>query len=74
MTDETNDNLLIKLHKDLCEKLLELIKKEEVSSAELNVIRQFLKDNRIEGLPNDDSALGKLVQELPEEFRNQQAN
>jgi hypothetical protein len=35
------------------------------SPAYLNVVRQFLKDNKIEALPASGSPMGKLVEALP---------
>lgn len=55
----------------LCNELTKrLIDRENpASSAELNVIRQFLKDNDISALMVDDSPLADLVDTLPEEFK-----
>ena len=56
---------LEELHSELTQKLLEKIRSYEVSSSELNVCRQFLKDNGIESLAVDNSPLRSLVDELP---------
>ena len=53
------------LHSELTQKLLEKIRDPEVSASELNVARQFLKDNGIESLPVDNSPLRDLMKELP---------
>lgn len=53
------------LHKVLAEQLLERVKDPEAKPADLNVARQFLKDNNIDGLPVDGSPLGDLVKTLP---------
>jgi hypothetical protein len=37
----------------------------EAKAGDLNVARQFLKDNHIEGLPADNSPLADLVKTLP---------
>lgn len=59
-----------KLHELLCEELTKRLTGEEpATSAELNVIRQFLKDNDITALAVDDSPLADLISQLPEEFR-----
>ncbi len=56
---------LEQLHSELTQKLLEKIRSSEVTASELNVCRQFLKDNGIESLPVDNSPLRSLVDELP---------
>tara|TARA_B100001094_G_C18042413_1_gene725660 strand:- start:452 stop:667 length:216 start_codon:yes stop_codon:yes gene_type:complete len=59
------DEKLIKLHDVLATILLEKVKDPEVKSADLNVARQFLKDNDITAIPTDENALAKLLQDLP---------
>jgi hypothetical protein len=56
---------LIELHSILAEQLLKKVKDEDVKASDLNVARQFLKDNGIDGLPTNDNPLGELVNELP---------
>ena len=56
---------LEQLHSELTQKLLEKIRDPEVTASELNVARQFLKDNGIEGLPMENSPFKELVDELP---------
>ena len=46
-------------------KLLDKVKDPEVKSSDLNVARQFLKDNGIDAVPVDDSPLQKLLDEMP---------
>ena len=53
------------LHSELTQKLLDKIRSPEVSASELNVARQFLKDNGVESIPIDNSPLKSLVDELP---------
>ena len=60
----SNDKLR-DLHTILCEKLLEKINDPDAKSADLNVARQFLRDNGIDAVPTDDSPLKKLLDELP---------
>ena len=60
----SNDKLR-DLHSILCEKLLEKINDPDAKSADLNVARQFLRDNGIDAVPTDDSPLKKLLDELP---------
>ena len=56
---------LTELHSLLAEKLLEKVKDPECKSADLNVARQFLKDNNIDAVPVEGSPLDKLIEELP---------
>lgn len=56
---------LSELHEVLASILLDKIRDPEVKSAELNVARQFLKDNDITAIPTDDNALAQLLQDLP---------
>jgi len=56
---------LIELHSILAEQLLKKVREEDVKASDLNVARQFLKDNGIDGLPTNDNPLGELVNELP---------
>jgi hypothetical protein len=53
------------LHKTLAENLLLRIQDPEAKSSDLNVARQFLKDNNIDAIPTNDSPLGDLVASLP---------
>ena len=56
---------LLELHSILAEQLLKKVKAEYVKASDLNVARQFLKDNGIDGLPTNDNPLGQLINELP---------
>ena len=56
---------LEQLHSELTQKLLDKIRSPEVTASELNVCRQFLKDNGVESIPIDNSPLKSLVDELP---------
>ena len=60
-----NEKNLKELHNVLTEKLLQRVKDPEVKASDLNVARQFLKDNGIEAIPVDNSPLKNLVDELP---------
>tara|TARA_Y100001937_G_scaffold66817_1_gene91358 strand:+ start:105 stop:329 length:225 start_codon:yes stop_codon:yes gene_type:complete len=57
--------LLDELHTDLAQELLDKVRSGKAKASELNVARQFLKDNGIEGLPVDNTPLKELVDELP---------
>tara|TARA_R110002012_G_C11295888_1_gene572636 strand:+ start:297 stop:509 length:213 start_codon:yes stop_codon:yes gene_type:complete len=56
---------LQELHSLLAEQLLNKIKDPDVKASDLNVARQFLKDNGIDAVPVNDNPLAKLVDELP---------
>lgn len=56
---------LEELHEELAKVLLERVKDKDAKSADLNVARQFLKDNNVDAVPTDDSPLKKLIEELP---------
>ena len=56
---------LKELHEVLATELLKRVKDPEAKSADLNVARQFLKDNNIDAVPVDNSPLKKLIDELP---------
>jgi hypothetical protein len=56
---------LSELHNSLTNKLLERIQDPEVKASDLNVARQFLKDNGIECQPHENNAISRLAQELP---------
>jgi hypothetical protein len=59
-----NDKLS-ELHQELAKVLLERVKDPDAKSSDLNVARQFLKDNNIDAVPVVDSPLQKLLEELP---------
>lgn len=61
----TEKQMMELLHKALAENLLLRVQDPEAKSSDLNVARQFLKDNHIEGLPTENSVLGDLVKTLP---------
>ena len=56
---------LKELHGVLATELLKRVKDPEAKASDLNVARQFLKDNGIEAIPTDNSPLKALVDELP---------
>ena len=59
------NKILDELHTELAETLLDKIRSGEAKASELNVARQFLRDNGIEGIPVDNTALKDLTDELP---------
>ena len=54
------------LHKTLAENLPLRIKDPEAKSSDLNVTRQFLKDNGIDAVPVEGSPLSDLVATVPD--------
>lgn len=67
------DKKLNKLHEMLCDELSEQLRnsggEERPAPALLNVIRQFLRDNHVDGVQGNDEALDNLIAELPEDFK-----
>jgi hypothetical protein len=59
------NTLFTQLHEELGQVLLEKLRDPDIKSADLNVIRQFLKDNDVVAIPTDSNALGSLLDELP---------
>ena len=62
----TKSELMELLHQTLAENLLSRISNPEAKSADLNVARQFLKDNGIEAVAAEGSPLADLVATLPD--------
>lgn len=56
---------LKELHEVLATELLKRVKDPDAKSADLNVARQFLKDNNVDAVPTGDNPLQKLMEELP---------
>ena len=56
---------LKELHAVLAEKLLAKVKDPDAKSSDLNVARQFLRDNGIDAVPTEGSSLQRLAEELP---------
>ena len=59
------NKILDELHVRLGEELLEKIKSGEARASDLNVCRQFLKDNSYEVPPTQENPLRDLVDKLP---------
>jgi len=70
----TRDDKLIELNDRLAEALLQLITSGEAKAADLNVARQYLKDNNLSVLlgsyedPEKDSPIFKLADESQKEL------
>tara|TARA_X000001382_G_C3173799_1_gene180443 strand:+ start:726 stop:968 length:243 start_codon:yes stop_codon:yes gene_type:complete len=65
MSENNTEKKLGKLHEQLTNVLLEKIRDPEVKASDLNVARQFLKDNNIDCIPTENNSIGKLSEELP---------
>tara|TARA_B100001939_G_scaffold314861_1_gene299616 strand:+ start:2299 stop:2541 length:243 start_codon:yes stop_codon:yes gene_type:complete len=65
MSDQTTEKKLSNLHGKLADVLLDRIRDPEVKASDLNVARQFLKDNNIDCSPTETNSIGKLAEELP---------
>ena len=58
--------LLETLHECLAKELLGKIKSGEAKAGDLNVARQFLKDNGVECLPVEKNPMQELMNNLPD--------
>ncbi len=58
--------LLETLHECLAKELLGKIKSGEAKAGDLNVARQFLKDNGIECIPVENNPMEDLMNNLPD--------
>ena len=59
------DKVLDDLHTELATTLLDKVKSGTAKASDLNVARQFLRDNGIAGVPVENSPLKNLMDELP---------
>ena len=69
----TDKELMEQLHSTLASTLLSRITDPDVKASDLNVARQFLKDNGIEALAAEGSPLADLVATLPD-FNDEDAD
>ena len=65
---------LERLHNVLTQELLTRITSGDASAGDLNVARQFLRDNHIEALPVADSPLKNLLDTLSPPESNDECN
>ena len=54
------------LHGALTDVLLDLVKSGNAKASDLNVARQFLKDNGIECIPTENNGMEDLMKNLPD--------
>ena len=62
---DRNLELLKTIHYELAKHILDLIKSGEAKAGDLNVARQFLKDNGIECIPVENNPIEDLMTNLP---------
>ena len=63
---DKNLEILKTIHYELAKHILDLIKSGEAKSSDLNVARQFLKDNGIECIPVENNPMEELMENLPD--------
>ena len=59
------DKVLDDLHTELATTLLDKVRSGTAKASDLNVARQFLRDNGIAGVPVENSPLKGLMDDLP---------
>lgn len=59
------EDIFDKLHDAVATTLLDKIQSGDANASDLNVARQFLRDNGIAGIPQENSPLKHLMDELP---------
>ena len=63
---DKNLKLLKTIHYELAKHILDLIKSGEAKAGDLNVARQFLKDNGIECIPVENNPMEDRMNNLPD--------
>ena len=63
--ENKTEKKLSELHNKLTDVLLDKIRDPDVKASDLNVARQFLKDNNIDCAPTESNNMAKLAEELP---------
>ena len=63
---DKNLEILKTIHYELAKHILDLIKSGEAKAWDLNVARQFLKDNGVECLPVEKNPMQELMENLPD--------
>ena len=59
-------DVLSDVHELMAHWCLDKLREGEVNAADLNIIRQFLKDNQITAQPVEETSFGELAKALPE--------
>lgn len=65
MADTNMKEIMAKIHEALANELLDRVMSGEATPSDLNVCRQFLKDNGIDAIAREGSPLHQLGQILP---------
>ena len=63
---DKNLKILKTIHYELAKHILDLIKSWEAKAGDLNVARQFLKDNGIECIPVENNPMEEIMNNLPD--------
>ena len=63
---DKNLKILKTIHYELAKHILDLIKSGEAKASDLNVARQFLKDNGIECIPVENNPMEEIMNNLPD--------
>lgn len=65
MTKNALQKALDDLHVTLAQELLARVKEGRATAADLSVARQFLKDNNVDGTPQEGTPLHDLAKSVP---------
>ena len=63
---DKNLEILKTIHYELAKHILDLIKSGEAKASDLNVARQFLKDNGVECIPIESNPMEEIMNNLPD--------
>ena len=66
MAKDSTTEVLSELHARLAHLFMERLREGTLGTAELNILRQFLKDNQINAQPTEGSEFGELAKALPD--------
>ena len=66
MAKDSTTEVLSELHAGLAHLFMERLREGSLGTAELNILRQFLKDNQISSQPAEGSEFGELAKALPD--------
>ena len=66
MAKDSTTEVLSELHAGLAHLFMERLREGTLGTAELNILRQFLKDNQISSQPVEGSEFGELEKALPD--------
>ena len=66
MAKNSTTEVLSELHAGLAHLFMERLREGTLGTAELNILRQFLKDNQINAQPPEGSEFGELAKALPD--------